>query len=129
MRRIQYAFILTGMRVVLLLSGLSGGIRMASVFAKPCRARQGDSVVREVVSGIEAAARLLPWRIRCLEQSISICAILGSKGIDARLRLGVQLLPFVAHAWVAVGERAVNESQEVVDTYRVVETFRVLEER
>jgi hypothetical protein len=71
-----------------------------------------------VTQAVSRAATLLPWRARCLQQSLATLCLLRKAGIDAHLRLGVQQFPFYAHAWVQVGDMTVNDSPEMLKLYR-----------
>lgn len=66
-----------------------------------------DAITRRVVM----AAAFYPRRALCLEQSLALYVLLRRRGIDAALRLGVQTIPFSAHAWVEVNGVPVNEKQ------------------
>lgn len=63
---------------------------------------------------IAEAGAILPWRARCLEQSVALYLMLRFYHLDARLRIGVQPFGFVAHAWVEYAGQPVNESDEVL---------------
>lgn len=67
------------------------------------------------------AAAWLPLRVACLEQSLTILAILKRAGVDSSLRLGVHPYPFSAHAWVESGGEPVNETAETLLKYRVLQ--------
>ena len=60
---------------------------------------------------------------RCLSRSIVLWHDLMSRGVDARVCLGVRLLPgstLAAHAWVEVNGEAVNDSCDVFARYAVL---------
>jgi Transglutaminase-like superfamily len=49
---------------------------------------------------VAVVAALLPGRVRCLEQSLTLFVLLRQAGYEATLRIGVQPNRFRAHAWV-----------------------------
>jgi hypothetical protein len=59
----------------------------------------------------------------CLKRSLSLTAVLRSRGIDAALCLGVRKFPFSAHAWVEVGDTVVNESLSVLAQHVPIARF------
>jgi Transglutaminase-like superfamily len=57
---------------------------------------------KEVARMAAAAARYLPFRTNCLEQSFVLCWLLERRGIAADLKMGARKVAdrFEAHAWV-----------------------------
>jgi hypothetical protein len=59
-------------------------------------------------------------RVRCGELRVYLTTyLLRKQGVDARMVLGAQKIPFQAHAWVEVNGHAVNERSDVQATYSV----------
>jgi len=77
---------------------------------------------RRVGWAIGTASRRTPWRSKCLEQAIAAKAMLRVRGIESTLYLGVTREPFMAHAWLRVGELHVTGGQDV-SRYAVVASF------
>ncbi len=69
---------------------------------------------------VAVAAAFFPGRAVCLEQSLALYVLLRRRGVPAELRLGVQVYPFYAHAWVELDGRPVNEDQETVEKFRLL---------
>ena len=69
---------------------------------------------------VAVAAAFFPGRAVCLEQSLALFLLLRRRGVPAELRLGVQVYPFYAHAWVEVGGEPVNEDPETVENFRAL---------
>lgn len=61
-----------------------------------------------VIERISIAATFVPCRAACLEQSLVLFFWLNRHGTDASLCVGIQPLPFSAHAWVEIDGRPVN---------------------
>jgi hypothetical protein len=72
----------------------------------------GDTAAR-----LALAAAFYPRRALCLEQSLALCWLLRRRSVPAELRIGVQPLPFQAHAWVEVGGCAINEREDVTSSF------------
>ncbi|HSU15794.1 lasso peptide biosynthesis B2 protein [Longimicrobium sp.] len=69
---------------------------------------------------VAVAAAFFPGRAVCLEQSLALFVLLRRRGAPAELRIGVQVYPFYAHAWVELDGRPVNEDQETVEKFRAL---------
>jgi hypothetical protein len=63
---------------------------------------------------------LAPEEVVCLEQSLALYLLLRRRGVPAELRIGVQVYPFYAHAWVELDGRPVNEDVETVEKFRAL---------
>ena len=68
------------------------------------------SIVERAAKTATATASFFPGRAMCLEQSLTLWWCLRNRGIDARLRFGVQPRPFAAHCWVEYGGSPVLEN-------------------
>lgn len=64
--------------------------------------RSADQIGNAVVRALGIACALYPKQILCLKRSTVLVAMLRSRGVNARMVIGVQRLPFKAHAWVEV---------------------------
>jgi len=69
---------------------------------------------------VAVAAAFFPGRAVCLEQSLALFVLLRRRGVPADLRIGVQVYPFYAHAWVELHGEPVNEDRETVEKYRAL---------
>lgn len=69
---------------------------------------------------VARAAALYPGRALCLEQSLVLYLLLRRAAIDARLRLGVQSHPFLAHSWVELDGRPLNDFPEHLSRFLVL---------
>jgi hypothetical protein len=69
---------------------------------------------------VAVAAAFFPGRAVCLEQSLALYLLLRRRGVPAELRIGVQVYPFYAHAWVELHGEPVNEDRETVEKFRAL---------
>jgi len=69
---------------------------------------------------VAVAAAFFPGRAVCLEQSLTLYLLLRRRGVPAELRIGVQVYPFYAHAWVELHGEPVNEDRETVEKFRAL---------
>lgn len=74
-----------------------------------------------ICTAVDRAATYYFKRAWCLQRSAAAVVLLRLCGIDARLVIGVQKIPFYAHAWAEVGGRVVNDHPKVQRTYTVLE--------
>ena len=71
--------------------------------------------VRLCVVSINRVKRYSLFRGNCLSQSLALASLLGRRGIQSSLRLGVRMTDskFDAHAWVELDGRVLNDTQDV----------------
>ncbi|HKT07976.1 MAG TPA: lasso peptide biosynthesis B2 protein [Gemmatimonadaceae bacterium] len=106
-------------RLSLVLFGLGRTVRLISrldrrrLAGTPCDAASA----RSIEASVAKAAALFPGRALCLEQSLTLYALLRRSSVSARLRLGVQPYPFAAHAWVEADGEPLNDIAEHVAFY------------
>jgi len=74
----------------------------------------------------EAVRSVLPFywkRVRCLQCSVVTARVLRAYGVQADVVIGYRRAPFLAHAWVEVGGRIVNDSPAFQRRLQVLERF------
>ena len=74
-----------------------------------------------VCRAINFACVIYPRRVFCLQRSAVTTCLLRRCGIHARMIMGAQPVPFKAHAWTEINDRAVNEPHDVQTIYSVWE--------
>lgn len=77
--------------------------------------------VERLCTAVDRAATYYFKRAWCLQRSATAVCLLRLRGVDARLAIGVQKIPFYAHAWAEVDGRVVNDHPEVQRKYIVLE--------
>lgn len=102
-------------RMLLQIDRLDEVSALEAALARP----EGADCARTYARWIEAAARHLPLRARCLHKSLALHAWLRNDGIFGELHIGVRMMDedLEAHAWVTVGEYVVNDEQSWVETF------------
>lgn len=110
------AIVLVAIKLVLALVGFSRSLRWVESVSRAPLAQPPAGVkrVEQAERTVALAAALYPGRALCLEQSLTLHAILRRGGVASQLRLGAQRHPFAAHAWVEVGGVPVNDVVEHV---------------
>lgn len=94
------------------LFGFARVMRLAHSLAGSGRGLNADTrLVEDTATKVITAGAFYPRRAMCLEQSLALFVLLRRRGVPADLKVGVQTLPFSAHAWVEVGGDAINEKQ------------------
>jgi hypothetical protein len=62
------------------------------------------------------------WKeVRCLQRSAATACLLKSHGVPAQMMIGVQQMPFKAHAWVEVDGRVVSDKPYMREMYGVLD--------
>jgi len=77
----------------------------------------------EICSAMDIACIWYWKEALCLQRSAATACLFKSRGIPAQLVIGVQQIPFKAHAWVEVGGRVVNDKSYVREMYPVLDRF------
>ena len=81
----------------------------------------GPETVTKVCTAVDRAATYYFKRAWCLQRSATAVFLLRRRGIDAQLVIGVQKIPFYAHAWAEVDGRVVNDHPVIQKKYTVLE--------
>jgi hypothetical protein len=77
----------------------------------------GDALEQRLNAGVRAFARAENFFLLrratndCLPRSLALFGLLRELGVPVEHHIGVQMLPFLAHAWVQCGERVVHDDQ------------------
>lgn len=74
----------------------------------------------EICHAVDLAAVLYFRRVLCLQRSAATACLLKKYGFPAQLVIGVQQLPFAAHAWVELDGIVVNDKPYMSDIYSVL---------
>lgn len=75
---------------------------------------------RQICDAVDIAAVLYFKQVHCLQRSSVATRLLRNSGEDARLVIGVQMTPFVSHAWVELDGVVVNDKPYMRQKYRVL---------
>jgi hypothetical protein len=75
-----------------------------------------EAVVR-ICSAVDIASIWYWKKVLCLQRSATIVCLLRRHGVAAQMVLGVQQLPFSAHAWVEVEGHVVNDKPYTPEMY------------
>lgn len=62
-----------------------------------------------------------PKRVLCLQRTAATASLLRQFGLPALMVIGVQTLPFKAHAWVEVDGQVLNDKSYSRDMYTVLD--------
>ncbi|WP_198162976.1 lasso peptide biosynthesis B2 protein [Sphingobium sp. TCM1] len=74
----------------------------------------------EILNAFRTTDRLISANERCLMKSVALSLALIEAGHMPVLVFGVRLHPFVAHAWVQLGNRLLNDELHRVQEYRAI---------
>lgn len=93
-----------------------------TVRERPVDHEQPSSASTEQICAVMDTACAWYWkRVLCLQRSAATTCLLKRHGVLAQMVVGVQQLPFRAHAWVEVGGRVVNDKPYVPDMYSILD--------
>jgi hypothetical protein len=74
-----------------------------------------------ICEAVDTAAAFYFKRAWCLQRSAAQACLLRTRGLPARLVIGVHRVPFLAHAWVELDGRVVNDDPRVRRFYEAIE--------
>jgi hypothetical protein len=77
--------------------------------------------VERICSAVDVAC-IWYWRqVLCLQRSAATACLLKKYGVPAQMIIGIQKLPFKAHAWVEVDGRVVNDKPYTPEMYQILD--------
>lgn len=83
--------------------------------------RRKDKTATEICRAVDLAAVFYFRKVLCLQRSAATVCLLKRYGFSAQLVIGVQQLPFAAHAWVELYGAVINDKSYISDIYSVLE--------
>jgi hypothetical protein len=81
----------------------------------------GPTAVDRICHAVDIACIWYWKEVLCLQRSATTTCLLRSGGVSAEMVVGVQQMPFKAHAWVEVNGRVVNDKPYTRDMYMVLD--------
>jgi len=81
------------------------------------------TAVAQVSRAVERACVWYPKKALCLQRSAVTTCLLRQRGIHAHMVVGVRAMPFLAHAWVEVHGRVVNDFPRVKTFYQSLSSY------
>ncbi|MCI0724258.1 MAG: lasso peptide biosynthesis B2 protein [Acidobacteria bacterium] len=92
------------------------------VYTYPVRKRKAPPrLVEQICSAVDQACIWYPKQALCLQRSAAATCLLRRMGVPAQMVIGVQKLPFRAHAWVEVEGNVVNDKAYTPEMYAVLD--------
>jgi Transglutaminase-like superfamily len=85
-----------------------------------CSRSHPSTSTGKICDAVDMAAALYFKQSLCLQRSAAAANLLKKHGFAAELVIGVQQLPFLAHAWVEVHGLVVNDKPYVPEIYSVL---------
>jgi hypothetical protein len=80
-----------------------------------------SDAIERVCSAIDMACICYWKEVLCLQRSAATASLLKDYGVPAQMIIGVQQMPFKAHAWVEVAGRVVNDKPYTTEMYAVLD--------
>jgi hypothetical protein len=77
--------------------------------------------VDEICAAVDVACIWYWKEALCLQRSAATACLLKHCGVSAQMVIGVQQMPFKAHAWVEVDRRVVNDKPYMPEMYAVLD--------
>ena len=74
-----------------------------------------------ICGAVDLAAALYFRKVLCLQRSAAAVRLLKKAGYDAKLVIGVQQVPFAAHAWAELEGVVLNDKSYMPEMYSVLD--------
>jgi hypothetical protein len=84
-------------------------------------AAPSPEILDRICRAVDIACVCYPRLVLCLQRSAATTCLLRVHGVPAQMVMGVQRLPFKAHAWVEVDGRVVNDKSYTPELYAVLD--------
>lgn len=114
----QSIVVLTRVILYLQFAGFGSSLRRFAGASTVTSATAVSADLTKLTRKVSIAASTVPFRAKCLEQSLCLTYLARRAGVDARLRLGVLPAPFEGHAWVEFQGVPINDSVDNLRLYR-----------
>jgi Transglutaminase-like superfamily len=79
------------------------------------------NTVEQVCAAVDMACIWYWKEALCLQRSAAAACLLKRSGVPAQMVIGVQQMPFKAHAWVEVAGHVVNDKPYTPEMYAVLD--------
>ena len=89
-----------------------------------CRVSAGErssATQADILRAIDLAAVFYFREVKCLQRSVVTARLLRRHGFPAEMVIGVQHVPFYAHAWVEMEGTVMNDRPYVAQMYAVID--------
>jgi hypothetical protein len=80
------------------------------IAAQPTTGKVIPDLEHRACAAMTIATSLYVKPVRCLQRSVCLVRMMRARGLRARLVIGYRPVPFLAHAWVQVEGRVVDDS-------------------
>jgi hypothetical protein len=80
-----------------------------------------SALLAQITTAVNRAASFYYRRRWCLQRSAACAYLLRRHGFAAELVLGVQVMPFIAHAWVEWEGEVINDNPELTRHFAVLD--------
>jgi len=77
--------------------------------------------VEQICAAVDMACIWYWKEVFCLQRSAATVCLLKRRGVPAQMVIGVQQMPFKAHAWVEVEGRVVNDRPYTNEIYALLD--------
>lgn len=84
-------------------------------------AKSEVDMVETLTAALDVACCFYPKQALCLQRSAVLVRMLRQNGVPAQMIIGVQKLPFKAHAWVEVNGQIINDRLASREKFLVLE--------
>lgn len=95
--------------------------KLKEIRQRPGSKRQSSST--DVETALSIACAFYPKRVLCLERSAVLIQMLRARGVAAKMVIGMQRLPFRAHAWIEIDGDILNDRLASREAFQILEVL------
>ena len=88
--------------------------------ARRCRRPATRDEALRALALMDAGARFVPYRVACLERSLGVLLLMGSRRLGITWCQGVRTSPFASHAWVELSGEPIGEPDTTATYQRLL---------
>jgi Transglutaminase-like superfamily len=82
---------------------------------------KNEETAEQLCRGVDWACIFYFRQVLCLQRSAATAVLLRRHGWKAQMVLGIQMLPFLSHAWVEVEGRIINDKPYMSEIFQELE--------
>lgn len=117
---IESSAILFIIKLLIKIVGLNRTYKMLRILPSlPAKKKISTVYIENLWRLVFATSKTLPFKTKCIEESITLWIILKTRGIKSHLKIGVnkKSSEFCAHAWIEVDGKPVGNSEDIYNNF------------
>ncbi len=85
--------------------------------------KPSDQELKKIVAAIDTATKLYTKKTYCLGWAATFVIEARKRGINCKLKIGIQTNPFYAHAWAEFDKKVIHDDPQVAQVLSIIATI------